>query len=119
MLSNYPPGVTGRELEIAGPDWEGVLERKCAAKDVALQVLMPDDIFTLKRVAAAKGAQGSGRARDADVIQQTLKGVFARATTVTLPACPFEGSVDAWAYHGTTHWSCPVCGTETEENADE
>ena len=28
-MSNYPPGVTGHELEIAGPDREMVLEREC------------------------------------------------------------------------------------------
>ncbi len=28
-LSNYPPGVTGREYEIAGPDYEGDSEEIC------------------------------------------------------------------------------------------
>lgn len=28
-LSNYPPGVTGNEFEIAGPDKEWEIEREC------------------------------------------------------------------------------------------
>lgn len=28
-LSNYPPGVTGNEFEIAGPDWEHEVEGTC------------------------------------------------------------------------------------------
>ena len=25
-MSNYPPGVTGLEFEIAGPDWDGDMD---------------------------------------------------------------------------------------------
>ena len=28
-MSNYPPGVTGSEYEIAGPDYEQDLDRPC------------------------------------------------------------------------------------------
>lgn len=29
MSSNYPPGVTGNEYEIAGPDYEKDIEELC------------------------------------------------------------------------------------------
>ena len=29
MNSNYPPGVTGNEYEIAGPDYERDVDEKC------------------------------------------------------------------------------------------
>ncbi len=29
MLSNYPPGVTGNEYEIAGPDFEQEVDQEC------------------------------------------------------------------------------------------
>jgi hypothetical protein len=29
MLSNYPPGVSGNEPQIAGPDWEEKREVEC------------------------------------------------------------------------------------------
>ena len=31
MPSNYPPGVTGNELEIAGPDYEEELDERCTS----------------------------------------------------------------------------------------
>ena len=33
MLSNYPPGVTGNEWEIAGPDYEAEVEVVCPTCD--------------------------------------------------------------------------------------
>lgn len=30
MLSNYPPGVTGREYQIAGADWEEASRETCS-----------------------------------------------------------------------------------------
>jgi hypothetical protein len=33
-LSNLPPGVTGREYEIAGPDAEFVADRNCGNTDI-------------------------------------------------------------------------------------
>ncbi|MEI7890281.1 MAG: hypothetical protein WCI34_08215 [Actinomycetes bacterium] len=114
--SNYPPGVTGRELEIAGPDWEGEMDVKCAGENVEVTVFRPDDIETLKRIAAVKGAQGAGKQRDADVIQMSLRRMLSRMVTVTLPVCPFEGEVEAWMYQHVTHWECPVCGTSHDED---
>ena len=116
-MSNYPPGVTGRELEIAGPDWEGELERECSQRDIELEIMQPDDINALKTIASVKGAQGAGKARDADVIQHRMRRFFSRMITVTLPVCPFAGEVEAWMYQGVTHWTCPVCGHEYEEES--
>lgn len=28
-MSNYPPGVTGNEYEIAGPSWTGIMDIEC------------------------------------------------------------------------------------------
>lgn len=32
-MSNYPDNVTGNELELAGPDWEGEAEVVCEDQD--------------------------------------------------------------------------------------
>ena len=37
-MSNYPPGVTGREFAIAGPDWEGEEQRTCENTDVEVVI---------------------------------------------------------------------------------
>jgi len=36
---SYPPGVSGREVEIAGVDWDGDIERTCAAKNVTITLV--------------------------------------------------------------------------------
>lgn len=119
MLSNYPPGVTGHELEIAGPDWEGEIEVTCGTEDVMVAMLAVDDLETMKRIAAVKGAQGAGKQRDADVIQMTMRRALSRLVTLDLKVCPFVGSVEAWRYGGVTHWACPVCGVEHDEGPED
>lgn len=115
-MSNYPPGVTGRELEIAGPDWEGDIERECTNTDIELEIILPEDIKSLKSIAAATGSQGSGKRRDADIMQQSMKRFFSRMLTVSLDECPFSGEVEAWSYGKVLHWTCPVCEREYEES---
>lgn len=34
MINNYPPGVTGSEYEIAGPDWEREVDDFCSRCDI-------------------------------------------------------------------------------------
>lgn len=43
VMSNYPDNVTGREYEIAGPDWDGDIERTCATKNVTITIVDRED----------------------------------------------------------------------------
>jgi len=48
---NLPPGVTGREYAISGPDWDGDIERTCATKNVTITIVDREDdgnTFTLE-----------------------------------------------------------------------
>lgn len=42
-MSNYPPGVTGAEFEIAGPDWEREENKSCGAEDVSINAVTIDN----------------------------------------------------------------------------
>lgn len=42
IMSSYPPGVTGNEFEIAGPDYEQEEERTCDSNDVTIKVWRRD-----------------------------------------------------------------------------
>lgn len=108
---SYPPGVTGNELEIAGPSWEGEVERTCTEDDAELtfKALDTPQLEKLKGLAVSKRP-------DAGVIQYELKKIIAHLLTVAVVDCPFEGTVDAWAHDGRLHWTCPVCGHEYEED---
>ena len=45
-MSMYPPGVTGNEYQIAGPDWDGEEEHRC----------VPCDAVTTHAVASFQGS---------------------------------------------------------------
>ena len=40
---NLPPGVTGREYAISGPEWDGEIERTCATKNVTITIVDRED----------------------------------------------------------------------------
>lgn len=102
---NFPPGVSGNEIEIAGADWEGEIERSCDQTDVEIAVLGPEsrDLLAANRTG----------------ITTTMLVDFVKSmVTVTVPECPFiDGEVYAWSYNGVLTWTCPVCGHEYTEDA--
>lgn len=102
-LSNYPPGVTGNEIQIAGPSWEGEITRTCTAEDVEVEILGTDALALL-----AENRAGRTTTMVVDFVRS--------AYSAYLPECPFiDGEVYAWAYDGVLSWTCPVCGGEYEE----
>jgi len=114
---SYPPGVTGNEYEIAGPDWEGTLEVTCPNEEARLEVVSKDVAEILDEYRTALLAENGD-----EVFRQlrALKNQIAYEVrgTVTAP-CPFVGEVDAAAFRGQTWWTCPVCGAENEEEAED
>ena len=97
MTSNYPPNVSGREPEIAGPDAEYVGERVCGAVDVLIPAYAADDV----PIMILKAQRGM-------LLPLVLK--MATKYKIEAAACPFEGKVDIARYHDTEEWTCPVCG---------
>ena len=114
-MSNYPPGVTGNEFEIAGPQWEDTVERVCEAQDVSVRVIERDVADAIKHWQQSRKTDDEARA------QQSMLWMLRDALVDDFDAeqCQFEGKVDAWGYGGVTHWTCPKCGTEHEEEPDE
>lgn len=105
-MSNYPRGVTGRELEIAGPDWEGETERSCTQKDVTLFVMTGDAAGSIVLWHKVHPDQ-----------PMTAEQLLSNCVEVEVEECPaIDMEVDAWAYGGILHWTCPVCGHEYEED---
>ena len=106
--SNYPPGVTGSEYEIAGPSWEGEVNRECGRQaDLSpVTTTLRDAIIDVVRekVPIEKGRRALQSALDEAMDYSDQR------------ECPFDGEVYAWAYGGVLHWTCPVCGYEHEED---
>jgi len=111
-MNNYPPGVTGRELAIAGPDWEGLVERECQIEDTTLTVV------PAKILEALTYAIGPNSASTSEGIARLIKDLKHDTFTVE-GICPFEGEVEIWTYQRMAHWTCPLCDYEhTEDTAD-
>lgn len=124
-MSNYPPGVTGNEYAIAGPDYEAEEDRDCAEECAEFVSLTHVDAFLgdlARRLleAAAHGAQGSSfeaaMKSGADGVKVALGEL--KALAVDKP-CEFSGEVMVTGYGGQRWWTCPSCGSETTEDAAE
>ena len=126
-MSNYPPGVTGMEYEISGPDYEETEAKDCDNQQCLYvsAALVRDLIAT---VAQRLQVASQGGTLGADVAQKmaTLSLDDLNAFVLALPddeveyPCEWSGDVDVQGYQGQKWWTCPRCGTEhTEEIEDE
>lgn len=114
-MSNYPPGVTGNEPEIAGPSWEGQVERDCPDGG-EVYVVSRDLVRRMQLWQQTKDSHG-----DVLFYERMLLAAVARDLKQLSPIdmdCPFYGTVDAVIYGGTLRWECPLCGTEYEEEPE-
>jgi len=108
-MANYPEGVTGRESQIVGPD-EVMAERACNATDVTLTSLSSRDRERLLRVQEYDTVE---------VCKQEVAIVVANTSnSVTFAECPFEGEVLLSTFAHESSWTCPLCGTEHNEEYD-
>lgn len=103
-LSNYPPGVTGNELEIAGPDYEQDEERYCGAEVQVVPAALAKDI-----VESVLRAQ-EGLRVNADVLS-----ILIRQAEIA-GECGYEGEVTVYRYQRRQWWVCPACRTSHEED---
>jgi hypothetical protein len=112
-MSNYPPGVTGNEYEISGPDWEGTLEVKCPNQEAQLEVVSKEMSVLLDRYRTAVVAD------DGEEVFRCLRDlkymIVSEPKAMLTAPCAFVGEVDAAGYQGKTWWTCPLCGAENEE----
>jgi len=107
MLSNYPPGVTGNEPEINGPEWEGTVERACE-QEADLNIVGQE-------VASLINAYVTSQ-YDEFVEKRLLRAIkYKNRPFILSTDCPFYDTVDAVIYDGMLRWECPLCGYDHEE----
>lgn len=111
---SYPPGVTGNELEIAGPSWEGTVERECEQQNVSMMAAPTDLVEALDDLLTK--ADGVFERLSVGRLVRLLKD--APLVQIDVEQCQFNGKADAWEYGGVLHWTCPLCGWEYEEEPD-
>ena len=103
MSWNLPPGVTGSEWQIAGPDFEQDMERVCEADVETVPLHLAQEI--LDAVVSAKAGGMPDTDKYAILIRQSFIG----------GPCGWEGEVTVTGYRGVLTWTCPACGTDHED----
>lgn len=128
MSSNYPPGVTGHEIEIAGAYWEDSVERVCGMRDADITVINNRLAVAVADLQKARG-DVHDRVEGAEFAYERARHrVLSEAVlynqdvcTISVAECPFEG--DVWVTQnyrgGVLSWECPLCKTVHEEDPDE
>jgi hypothetical protein len=119
-MSNYPPGVTGNEYEIAGGEeteeyWE--CESMTSSITISMNMLqeMADDGLTIYN----RLKEHNYTSYQA-LIDQKLKSLrdkihgYIHSDDVIDGDCGFAGYVLKESYRNKQWWSCPNCGTEHE-----
>jgi hypothetical protein len=132
MTSNYPPGVTGREYAISGPEAEVETEVVCGMKDITLRNL-PQTSLDILMTARSKIVILTQHYFPPDVVppfdeerEQIASEVYRLLERALRPVsegatvdCPFEGEVTVSWYGGIGSWTCPCCGYDHEIQYDE
>lgn len=119
-MSNYPPGVTGREFEIAGYDDEQDVYRDCGAAATIL-VLTRGGRDALDQINSRLTgiSRGDDRIMAADASAIIYSLIKRQIIHVDVDVCPFEGEVTIGWYGTKGTWQCPLCQKEHIEYAPE
>lgn len=124
-MSNYPPGVSGFEPEIAGYD-EVSLSVECRASATLriygedARARMREAVRTAETVQRLleSGADTDRVARQVEVLLGTLKRVPVDTVDYDPDECPFEGDVEGFVVGDRTQWTCPFCEALHEDEID-
>jgi predicted RNA-binding Zn-ribbon protein involved in translation (DUF1610 family) len=122
-MSNYPPGVSGLEYEIAGPDNEWEEEFECDNTNLRY-VRITENTFNYCSELGKKIYKTEG--------QKSLKENFYTYASrinsmfnspqinpeVIVTECTYVGTVLKESYRGNVYWECPSCGKTYEESIE-
>lgn len=118
MSSNYPPGVTGNEYEIAGADYE--VEDTFVCNNVVTYVKVDSKIanhisYIRERM---RGKIDTMNINDKlemykwlDILQMDINNASKPFDEV----CGYDGEIIKEAYKGMLYWECPNCRKTYEE----
>lgn len=126
-MSNYPPGVTGREYEISGPTYEETEERDCPNQQC---MYVPVDLVRAHVATAVQRLVEVSLFAKPLTSEHTMKEVRKALAdlnelVIALPGeeaefpCEFSGDVDVTGYGDQKWWTCPRCGAEHTEDVED
>ena len=118
--SNYPPGVTGNEYAISGPDYEETETKACPNEACAFVPLaqVNDGLADVQHWLMQMSFRSQPLSEQIDKAVADLTKLLGALDQVEMP-CDWTGEVDVQGYQGQKWWNCPRCGTEHTEESDE
>lgn len=119
-MSNYPPGVSGNEYEIAGPDHEWEEEFECTNEKFEYIMIAPfshkfcSDMG--KKIHRTTGQEdlNNNTYYYASMINQMFNSPSI-TKEIQYKKCEFVGEVSKQSYRKEIWWSCPYCGKDYSE----
>ena len=120
-MDNYPPGVTGREPQIAGYDSEEDAYRDCGSPGT-LSVITRHGMDEIRRIKSllVEIALGDKPASLATTLVANLDYLLKYDIEhIDVAVCPFEGDVVICWYGTEGTWQCPMCQQDHKEHAPE
>lgn len=123
-MSNYPPGVSGNEYEISGPDSEWEEEFQCDNDDFEFVMISPHAWNYLsetgKLINTIKGQEeiNTNWYHRFSMINAMIN--YADITTeIQHGKCGFVGEVLKQSYRSEIWWDCPQCGKRYEQDNEQ
>lgn len=120
-MDNYPPGVTGREFEIAGPDSEWEEEFECDNSNFQYVMIPPSTFKFCSDMGKLKWKiEGQNKLEKNWYHYASMMDVMfnngSMTTEVQTEECGFAGDVIKYSYRDNVWWDCPRCGKTYETN---
>lgn len=123
-MSNYPPGVTGNEFAIAGPDKEWEEEFQCTNDEFEYVMISPEAYEY-----ASEFARKMYRTNEIEFVKENIYKFLASlnnhfnfssiTTQIQYGKCGFADVVLKQSYRDEVWWDCPQCGKTYEERISE
>ena len=123
-MSNYPPGVSGLEYEIAGPDDEWEDEDFQCTNDEFEYVMISPYAFNYASQLAKKFMRTDSLEDAKENLYKYLSHLNAcinlssMTTEVQYTKCGYVGAVLKQSYRDDIWWDCPQCGKTYEEKVE-
>lgn len=112
-MSNYPPGVTGNEWQIAGPE-EREVSLACSSEGFTALT-----ITGYGKDQIAQAIEDLSGEPNPTLALSRLHSALSDIADVDIDGpCPFEGDVTVYQTDGPPTWECPLCRTLHEIEED-
>lgn len=125
-MSNLPPGCSPNDPHIVGYP-ERSAKKICGAEGVPLNVIDPwitiraRELLEQINFDVAKGRDNSTTMTLSNYRARNIYHLLLEASSHTFRVdvdCPFEGEVDTEYDYNAEWWTCPICGTEHEDDME-